>query len=516
MSRLHTPRVVVLVVALLTAACGGAEQKAVPVPAEAIQRRDIVIDAQATGTVEPINVVDIKSRASGQIIKMAVEVGSVVKQGDVIVQIDTRDVQNQFDQAQANAKAAEASLSVADAQRTRSDELYKGKVITRAENETADLQFAQSTAQVVSARASLDIARQRLEDAVVRAPISGTIITKNVSLGTIITSSLNAVGGGTTLVQMADLSKVRSRALVNETDVGGLRPGQEVKVTIDAFPDRPFFGTVEKIEPQAVVQQSVTMFPVLISLRNEEGLLRPGMNGEVSVTIDRKQGVLAVSNDAVRSPREIVQAAMLIGLNPDSAKASLDAQGGGRKGGPGGGPGGPSATAQGDSARKMGGGPTSGGANGSGPNGGASSGGPSGGPSGGGEGGGRRGRGGMPVGDGSARAVAAARGANPMGSKVRPGLVFVQDAKGNFAPRLVRLGVRNYDFSEVVSGLQEGEKVAMLAAAQLQALRQQRNEQFKQMSGGGMPGSQKQGAAPAGGGAGGGQGGGGGGGRPRP
>ena len=128
-------------------------------------------------------------------------------------------------------------------------------------------------------------------------------------------------------------------------------------------------------------------------------------------------------------------------------------------------------------------------------------------------GGGRRGRGGMPVGDGSARAVAAARGANPMGSKVRPGLVFVQDAKGNFAPRLVRLGVRNYDFSEVVSGLQEGEKVAMLAAAQLQALRQQRNEQFKQMSGGGRPGSQKLGAAPAGGGAGGGQGGGG---RPRP
>ena len=79
------------------------------------------------------------------------------------------------------------------------------------------------------------------------------------------------------------------------------------------------------------------------------------------------------------------------------------------------------------------------------------------------------------------------------------GLVFVQDAKGKYAPRLVKLGVRNYDFSEVLSGLQEGEKVAMLAAAQLQQLRQQRNEQFKSMTGGGMPGSQKQGAAPAGG-----------------
>ncbi|MBI3790333.1 MAG: efflux RND transporter periplasmic adaptor subunit [Gemmatimonadetes bacterium] len=278
----------------LATACGGSAPQNAPPPAEAVQRRDIVVDAQATGTVEPINVVDIKSRASGQIIKMPVEVGTVVRQGDLIVQIDTRDVQNQFDQAAANAKAAEASLAVADAQRKRSDDLYQAKVITRQENETADLQYAQAQAQVVSARAALDLAKQRLEDATVRAPIDGTIIAKNVSLGTIITSSLNAVGGGTTLVQMADLSKVRSRALVNETDVGGLKAGQSVKVTIDAFPDRPFFGTVEKIEPQAVVQQSVTMFPVLVSLRNDEGFLRPGMNGEVAITVDKKEGVLAV------------------------------------------------------------------------------------------------------------------------------------------------------------------------------------------------------------------------------
>ncbi len=463
---------------LWSAACGGSKEAAtVPVPAEAVQRRDIVVDASATGTVEPINVVDIKSRASGQIIKMAVEVGSVVKQGDVIVQIDTRDVQNQFDQAQANARAAEASLSVATAQRKRSDELFAGKVITRAENETADLQFTQAQAQVVSARASLDIAKQRLEDAVVRAPITGTIITKNVSLGTIITSSLNAVGGGTTLVQMADLSKVRSRALVNETDVGGLKAGQDVKVTIDAFPDRPFKGTVEKIEPQAVVQQSVTMFPVLISLRNEEGLLRPGMNGEVSITIERKPGVLAVSNDAVRSPREIGSAAALVGLDPDSARASLDAQrGGGKKPGSGGPP--AAGVPGGDSARTLGGGPTGGAA-----------------------GVARGAGGGEPSGDRGGQRQGGGKADSSGGAKVRPGLVFVQDAKGRYAPRFVRLGVRNYDYSEVLSGLQEGEKVAMLAAAQLQAARQKSNEQFKSMTGGGMPGATKQAAPGAGGGA---------------
>ena len=483
----------------LAAGCGGSAPQAMPVPAEAIQRRDLVVDASATGTVEPINVVDIKSRASGQIIKMPVEVGTVVHAGDLIVQIDTRDVQNSFDQAAANARAAEASLAVAEAQRKRSDDLYKGKVITRTENETAELQMTQAQAQVVSARATLDLAKQRLEDATVRAPIDGTIITKNVSLGTIITSSLNAVGGGSTLVQMADLSKVRSRALVNETDVGGLKPGQDVKVTIDAFPDRPFHGTVEKIEPQAVVQQSVTMFPVLVSLRNEEGLLRPGMNGEVSITVERKPGVLAVSNDAVRSPREIVQASALVGLDPDSARESLDAQRNGGKKGDGTGMA-PGATPGGDSGRKLGGAPGEGrGPGGPGGPGGAGGRGGAGAPGGeGGKGIAKMGGGrGAPEGRGARMAAGGADAA--VATKVRMGLVFVQDAKGKYAPRLVKLGVRNYDFSEVLSGLQEGEKVAMLAAAQLQQLRQQRNEQFKSMTGGGMPGSQKQGAAPAGG-----------------
>jgi len=298
-------------------ACGKTALLKSTVQTEAVQRREIVVDAQATGTVEPINVVDVKSRASGQIIKMTVEVGSRVNAGDLIVQIDTRDVQNRFDQAQANFRAAESSVSVADAVRKRSDDLYKKQVITQAEHETAELQYANAQAQFVSARASLDLAKQQLDDAIVRAPITGTVITKSVSLGTIITSSLNAVGGGSTIVQMADLSKVRSRALVNETDIGGVKPGQSVKVVIDAYPNQPFQGIVEKIEPQAVVQQSVTMFPVLISLQNNEGLLRPGMNGEVSVVIDRRGGVIAVPNDAISFP-QILKASSVSGAKSSS------------------------------------------------------------------------------------------------------------------------------------------------------------------------------------------------------
>ena len=466
----HTIATGVVACAALSAACGKAKETKSAVQTETIGRRDIVIDAQATGTVEPINVVDVKSRASGQITRMPIDIGSVVKPGDLIVQIDTRDVQNNYDQASAQMKSAEASLSVATSQRKRSEELFRGKVITQAEFETAEVTFAQATAQVVNGRSQLDLAKQRLEDATIRAPIYGTIITRNVSLGTIITSSLNAVGGGTTLVQMADLSKVRARALVNETDIGGLKAGQPVRVAIDAYPDRPFMGTVERIEPQAVVQQSVTMFPVLVSLRNDEGLLRPGMNGEVSVVTDKREGSLAVPNDAVRSMRELASAAPLVGLTADSARALMAAPAAGR-----GAPSGDKATSER--------GATGGGAGGQ-----------------------------SRAGDDAGRQIQMGKdSAGARGSKVRTALVFVQNEKGGFAPRMVRLGVANYDYAEVISGLKEGEKVALLSAAALQMARQQQNDRFKSMTGGGMPGATKAGGA--GGGAPGG--GGGGGGAPR-
>src|SRR5262249_20010820 len=122
------------------------------------------------------------------------------------------------------------------------------------------------------------------------------------------------------------LNHIRIRALVAEADVGNVSAGQTATVTVDAFPGRTFEGKVEKVEPQAVVQQSVTNFPVLIALSNEGGVLLPGMNGEVSLVVDRKTGVLAVPVDAVRNQREALVLASALGLDPDAVRASLDDQ----------------------------------------------------------------------------------------------------------------------------------------------------------------------------------------------
>ncbi len=583
----HHPAIVrkLIPVALLlaSAACGAKKDKAVPIATAPVQRRDIVIDAQATGVVEPINIVEVKSKASGQIVKMPVETGSLVRPGDLLVQIETRDTRNQYDQTAAALAAATSKLQVSTAQKKRADDLFANRIITATEHETAQLDFANAQSQLVAARTSMDLSKQRLEDATVTAPVAGTIIERTVSLGTVITSATGAFGGGTTLLKMADLGQVRVRALFNETDIGQVRAGQSATVTVDAYPQRPFNGVVEKIEPQAVVQQNVTMFPVLVTLDNREGLLKPGMNGETSVLVEQRTSVLSVPNDAVRNPREAAATAPLLGLDPDSVRSQLAAQmqqrGGGNGGGRMGAGGGTMSAAPGDVALaplqgqqgqqggsqmpevtdkdcaaitaafakkpaerakldalrqqmmagtmdrdgmraestriyaavgvdgriagscarrdRMAAGGGAGGAMqhtqpgsnvpgaGMRHNAGAGAGVPQ-----------------RTAGTGAALNVGGGMDGNMGGRRrTRPGLVFVKTG-ATFAPRLVQLGASNFDYTEIVSGVKEGEEVALLAAAAMQAQRQQMTDRIRQNSG--VPGMQQQGAGGrAGGGAGG-------------
>jgi HlyD family secretion protein len=311
-------------------ACSRNQDDALTIPLQPVSRQTIIVQAEATGVVEPINVIEVKAKSSGQIVAMPVETGTFVKPGDLLVQLDTRDTRNSYEQAKADLDAASVNLRVSKQAKDRADQLFKDRIITAVEHEAAQVADANAQATVLRNRAALDIRLQNLQDATVRAPVSGTVIEKDVSLGQVIASGTGTFGGGTTILKMADLTKVRVRALVNETDIGKVRPGLAATVTVDAFPDRPFIGTVEKIEPQATIQQSVTMFPVLISIDNQARLLMPGMNGEVSIEVERRENVLAVSNDAVRSPNEVATVAPLLGLDPDSVQAELRKQGGGR------------------------------------------------------------------------------------------------------------------------------------------------------------------------------------------
>ena len=310
-----------ILTAALLAACGGNgdEDAAAEFQTARVVRQTLVSSVQATGTIEPVRVIDVKSQASGEILEMPVELGDAVEKGALLVRIDPRDVRNAHEQAQADLVVAKARLDVAERRLNRSSILRDSAVVTDEELETAILNHAEARASVVKAETNLELAEDRLDDVVVRAPIDGIVVLKNVEEGQIVTST-REVTGGTTIVNMADLTRVQVRTLVDETDIGKLQPGLPAEITVEAYRDRVFQGQLLKIEPQAVVQQNVTMFAVLTQITNLDDLLRPGMNADVEIVIGRRAEVLTLSNSAVKTPREARELVEALGPCPNTRR----------------------------------------------------------------------------------------------------------------------------------------------------------------------------------------------------
>ena len=295
-------------------ACAKA-QPAPPYQKIPVEHRDIVVSATASGVIQPILTLSVKSKASGEILEEPVQTGDEVKQGQLLARIDPRIPQSNLTQAEANLGVAQAQLETATAQLKRSEALFQSQSITQAGLDSARLASATAQAAVATAQANLQTAKDAMQDTHVRAPINGTVLELDAVLGTVISSPTNDVGGGTVILKMANLDTVQVSALVDETDVGKVQPGVAVTISVDAFPHRTFDGIVLKIEPQAQVSQNVTMFPVEVNIPNPEHVLKPGMNTEVEIHIGQRQGVLAVPNAALRTPKDVASAASVLGLD---------------------------------------------------------------------------------------------------------------------------------------------------------------------------------------------------------
>jgi HlyD family secretion protein len=279
-----------------------------------VSYRDIDISVEAAGVIEPEATVEVKSKASGEILTINAETGDQVAEGTLLVQIDKRTPKNTVDQASADLDAAFARKKIAETQLNRTKNLMEKGIVTETELESTELELANAEALVISRQVDLENAKIALDDTDVRAPTTGTIIEKNVERGQVISSPTKDVGGGTILLKMADLSSVQVRTLVDETDIGKITASMPVTVSVAAYPQQPFDGEVLKIEPQATVEQNVTMFPVIIRLENKSGLLRPGMNAEVKINIAHAENVLAIPTIALRAERDIETTAMVLGI----------------------------------------------------------------------------------------------------------------------------------------------------------------------------------------------------------
>ena len=531
-------RIAILVASLLLLllGCQNAQKPVTPATtydSAPVETRRIEVTVDASGVVEPESTVEVKSKASGEVLKVRGETGDIIQAGTLLVQIDKRTPANIVSQSESALRAAEARRAIADTQLKRAEALYKSQTLTQADVEKAQLEFANADAQVVSTRVALENARITLEDTDVRAPITGTIIEKTVEPGIVITSPTQAVSGGTILMKMADLNSVQVRTRVDETDIGKIRPGLPTKVTVTAYPNQPFDGEVLKVEPQAVVEQNVTMFPVLIKIPNRDGLLKPGMNADVKIQIGNRDSVPAVPTAALRAESDVSVTAKMLGIDEDvlrrqiwpDGKPAADAPGGGKnvlslngreitlppgvdgdkvralmakrrsgqeltaeeqtlmrsvfQGAAGGG----SRAGNGGNGNNG----ASGGAGGAGGQ--ARSGG--GGPPGGFPGGGFPG-GGFVV-FGGPGGAAPARSAPKDSSYLFGGNYWVMMQKGEqTVPVAVKTGLTDLEYSEVVSGLAPGDRVLLMPSASLYE-QQERLQQFVSQRFGGTPFQQNQG-----------------------
>jgi HlyD family secretion protein len=284
-----------------------------------VGRGDLNLTVSANGVVQPINKVEIRSKAGGQILALNFEEGSYVQKGDLLVIVDTTQTKNDYEQAKADLASATQALTQAENNNRRSKELYEKKLISDQEFDQSKVDIVRAQTSLVRAKAALSTQEDRLRDTRVLAPITGVILSRSVDLGQIISSAVSNVGGGTVLATVADMEEVYVITNVDEVDIGKVVVGQRAKVVADAYPDDSFYGEVVRIAPLGKTSQNVTTFNVIIVVKNLGGKLKAGMSASVDIEIFRRQNVLLVPNEALKDPKSEQGIALMASIKVDSS-----------------------------------------------------------------------------------------------------------------------------------------------------------------------------------------------------
>lgn len=262
-----------------------------------IDRGDIVVAISATGTLNAVTTVEVGSQVSGTIAKLYVDFNSVVKEGQLLAQLDPTFLQASVAQERANVGGAKAQVNQSDRNFKRTKELFDKGMVSQADLDVATTDVESAAARLLQAEASRDRAEVNLKYATIRAPISGVVISRDVDVGQTVAASLQAPK----LFSIAnDLSKMQVTASVDEADIGQVKMGQKVSFVVDAYPDANFAGTVGQIRLAPVVTQNVVTYNVIINVDNPDFKLMPGMTATCSIEVAKRENVLRVPLQALR------------------------------------------------------------------------------------------------------------------------------------------------------------------------------------------------------------------------
>ena len=323
------PRILVPLLVVVAAAAGYAWWRSQPGAApverwrlEAVDRGDVVQVVSANGTVNPVTSVNVGTQVSGSIVRLHADFNSEVKEGQLLAELDPALFNAALAQSEANLNAAQAALRLAQTKEARTRSLVGKGFISQAELDTAVKELEAAQAQVELVRAQVARDRTNLRYTIIRSPISGVVVARNVELGQTVAASFNTP----TLFQIArDLSRMQIETSIAEADIGGIREGLPARFRVDAFPGQFFRGEVRQVRLNPTIQSNVVSYTVIVSADNPEGRLKPGMTAFVQVTANRRDGVLRVPNAALRfrPPAEAGQA---------GANAAAKGSGGGSAG----------------------------------------------------------------------------------------------------------------------------------------------------------------------------------------
>ena len=287
---------VVAIVAYLLLS-GGKKKQTVSFATAKVERTNIQNTITATGTIEPVTSVTVGTQVSGIVSRLYVDYNSVVKKGQVIAELDKTNLISELNAQRANLTSAQSALNYQQSNYNRYKTLYDKGLVSADEFESARLQWQQASQQVASARESVQRAQTNLGYATITSPIDGVVLNKAVEEGQTVAASFNTPE----LFTIAqDLTDMRVIADIDEADIGGVREGQRVSFTVDAFPDDQFEGHVTQVRQQATTESNVVTYEVVISAPNVDLKLKPGLTANVTIFTLEKNGVLCVPAKALR------------------------------------------------------------------------------------------------------------------------------------------------------------------------------------------------------------------------
>ena len=263
----------------------------------AVDRGAISQAVLANGTLQPVNTVNVGTQVSGTVLERSADFNDRVKKGQVLLRLDPATLQARLRQALAQLSSAEASLALARSTVERNQRLVAQGFISALALDQSQREVAAAQAGVEVARAQVDAAQTDVNNSVIRSPVDGVVIKRNIEVGQTVAASYQTPD----LYQIAqDLREMRIHTNVSEADVGLIRPGQVARFSVDAYPEREFEGTVEQFRLNSTSNSGVVTYPIVVAVENREERLKPGMTAQVRIVVGSKTDVLRIPTAALR------------------------------------------------------------------------------------------------------------------------------------------------------------------------------------------------------------------------